>query len=76
MTGKQLEQAKAKTFTAEEMEEWSSRQWIGLSLLNIYERFGGDFTPTECNSIKGAIKFFIPGWSEPVEPEPEPMVND
>ena len=67
----QVQKEKPKTFTAEEMEEWSARQWIGLSLVNIYERFEAELTPTERNSMTGAIKFFIPGWLK--EPEPEPM---
>ena len=70
MTQTQKEKLKT-TFTTEEMEEWSARQWIGLSLVNIYERFEADLTPTERNSMTGAIKFFIPGWLK--EPEPEPM---
>ena len=67
----QVQKEKPKTFTIEEMEEWSARQWIGLSLVNIYERFEADLTTTERNSMTGAIKFFIPGWME--KPEPEPM---
>jgi hypothetical protein len=61
------------TFTQSEVEEWSARQWIGLSLVNIYERFGNELTPTEIRSITGAIRFFIPGWEDQTVPQEEPV---
>ena len=57
-----------KTFTKDEVDEWAARLSVGHSLINIYERFGSDFTPMERVSTVAAIQFFIPGWHDGEEP--------
>ena len=65
-------QAQKQTFTLEQVENWSARMQVGIPLINILQRFGGDFTDQERMALTAAIQFFVPEFKpEPLEPTEE-----